>query len=60
MGISKIGKLVIEAFGLKDVAPKIGVEFIQTIDGTKISKNENYTSMRIRLINLETKDHVMG
>ena len=60
LDLPKIAKLLIEAFGLEDVAKQRGVEFVQTMDGAKLSKNENHTSMGIRLIDIETKDPVTG
>ena len=58
--IPKVIKLLIEAFKLKEVVRQRRVDSAQTMDGEKLSKNRNHTSMGIRLTDIETKDPVTG
>ena len=58
LDIPTVIKLLIDAFGLKEVALVRPVALVQTMDGANLSKNENHTSMGIRLIDIETKDPV--
>ena len=60
LDIRVVIKLFIEAFGLKEVTLVRGVDLVQTMDGANLSKNENHTSVGIRLIDIETKDPITG
>ena len=60
LDITTVIKLLIEAFGLEEVALVCGVDLVQTMDGANLSKNEIHTSMSIRLIDIDTKDSITG
>ena len=51
---------MLELLGWRPLPKRQGVEFVQTMNGAELLKNENHTSMRIRLIDIETKDPVTG
>ena len=60
LDIPTVTKLLIETFGLKEVALVRGVDLVQKMDGANLSKNKNHTSMGIRQIDIETKDPITG
>jgi PII-like signaling protein len=56
--ISKLTLLLFKSFGLEDVAKQRSVEIIQTMDGARLSKNENHTTMGVRLVDIDTRDPI--